>query len=1492
MADLIGTATIRVDMPTTAAVRQIRRFATQGEGQLRGLQNRISTVAREMRSIGDRTVRVTVDDRTRAGATAVRTAVADLQRLGPVRIPVQINDGTRRGATAVQTTVARLQRLGPVKIPVTIDDQTRASATATTTALARLRALGPVRIPVQVVDGTRRGVRAVQTAVAQLRRLSPVRISADIDVDAAATTTASAALRDLQQAARGTARALGTLATRATTATAALVALGAAARTLRGDMDDLDGSIRRTGAGMTGLRGRLGTVSTSASSAGSAMDKLKTAALLLSPALVPIAAQAIHILPLAGAFGAAAGAVAAFGVAVAGQIGSLSEAADAEKKAADAADKYGARSKQAAEAQAAHQKVLAGLPPATRKAAAGLTILRDQYRSWSDALAADTMPVVTKSFAVFGAVLPKLTPVVKGASGELSRFMTILAGGVQTRGFDRVMDRFAQFSSGVLKRANDGLIHFMRTLDTGKASGAFAQVMEYARENGPLVRDVLSNVSQALGNLLEAASNVGPGLLTVVNALAGIVAALPPGAITVFLQVAIAIKAVRLAAAGFAAVGPAVTAFATAIGAMRAAAAGASGVLPRLAAGFMALSRAARIAVAGTGIGLLVIALTELAQMGRQAPPDVDKLTGSLARLGKTGKTAGEAAKAFGADLGGLYGKVQALTDPGTADKVQQWVVSLGGLADWDSTPVKEAKENLDAIDEALAGLVKNGQADLAAAALKRLTAEYGKGGRDTKQFTKELDGYKAAIEDAKFEQELAAEAMGLFGQQAQATAGKLAEQKASADGLRQAIQALNDVNRSALGGMIGFEASVDAAAKAAKENAGSLRMINGELDLSSPKAQAAATALNDLAAKTDEAAGAARESGSSWATVNGIYDRGRQKLVESAMQMGLTRKEAKALADQILKTPDKTARLKGDIQDLDKKVDKAKKDIKSIPPSKVSQMKGTISDLEKKIKDAKARIKSVPASKRSDLRANINDLERKVRSAKSALSSIKSRSVTITAFVQYKGQSIAKVSAGRLAAGGRVKRYASGGPIQSFPDGGYVQGPGTPTSDSVLALMGSGATARVADTEYVVRGAAVRHYGVRLFDALNAMQLPAPKLAGGGMVGAGADAGAGLAAGLGGAARGVEAAARALAGAVTRGVREELQISSPSRAMKALAKDVGKGFIQGLTDSRDKIKAVSKDLAADVRAAFSGRKESNLIKMINRETSELLTAAKKRDAVEKKISDAKKFAADTAARARDTGSLARIVSPEFAAPRMVEQRMKSALAQIKAFTANVDKLRKKGVSKALMRQILELGPEQGGEFAKALAGADAATIKRYNTLQSDLDKQSKKLGNKGADMLYDSGKKAGEGFLTGLKAQQKQIEKLMLDIAKGMQKSIRKALGIKSPSRVMWNVGTLSMDGLRAGLLQQVPAVQRVMDRVAGAVATGTPASLPPAAHGGMPSGRGQQRPTGAGGPRELHVHVHNTGVIGSQFEVENWLARSLDHLSRTGRLPAPRAA
>ncbi|WP_097865957.1 hypothetical protein [Streptomyces sp. rh34] len=667
-------------------------------------------------------------------------------------------------------------------------------------------------------------------------------------------------------------------------------------------------------------------------------------AVSLAPALLPIAASTA---PLVAGMGAATIGIAAFGAAIIPQIQAMSEAAEAEEKYTDAVEKHGAASAEAAKTEEAYLDSIEDMPPATREAAAALSVLKEGYEDWSNALADDTMPVVTKSVAALGALFPKMTPLVKGTSRELERFVTIAAGGIQSAGFERFMKSFADFSTVSLAKANSALVQFTRTLDTGKVGGGVSEFMQYARESGPLVGETLMNLVEALSNLLVASAETGVGMLTLINAFAGLVASVPPEVLTRLLQLALAFKAVKMAAAGMAVAGAAMAAVRVQITAAGVAAVGAGTRMGMLTAAFAALSRGAKLAVAATGVGLLVITLMELSDIGKAAPPNIDKMTSSLGQFAQSGKAAGEMTRVFGKDLDGLMSSLSVLAGAGvSADEF---------FKRFDENPInlKEGTKEIQALDKSLASLVSGGKADLAAAGLDRIKAMMVEAGYSTAGLKSALTEYDEALANAAFEQQLIANSMGVFGEQSLQVQAKLDAQKRSADGLAQSINALSNQYIQARGGIRGMEAAIDAADEAMAKN-------GKTLDNNTEKGRANNEALDNLASATMKAAEAARTNGSSWETVNGIYDRGRAKLIESAQAMGMTENQARKLAAQILKTPDKTARLKGNMEDLQQKLNSAKAKLKSVPDSRKAQIRGNIYQLEKSIASARRQLDAI----------------------------------------------------------------------------------------------------------------------------------------------------------------------------------------------------------------------------------------------------------------------------------------------------------------------------------------------------------------------------------------------------------------------------------------------------------------------------------------------------------------------------------------------------
>ncbi|MEU5497993.1 hypothetical protein [Streptomyces griseofuscus] len=344
-----------------------------------------------------------------------------------------------------------------------------------------------------------------------------------------------------------------------------------------------------------------------------------------------------------------------------------------------------------------------------------------------------------------------------------------------------------------------------------------------------------------------------------------------------------------------------------------------------------------------------------------------------------------------------------------------------------------------------------------------------------------------------------------------------------------------------------------------------------------------------------------------------------------------------------------------------------------------------------------------------------------------------------------------------------------------------------------------------------------------------------------------------------------IAAAAQDMAGAAVTAAETTLQIASPSKVFTKIGRFTGLGFVVGITGTAAQIKAVARKLVADVAKigqetgasfvkslstgtsaqikstvnkvtaditrAFQGKKtriDDVLVSTLNAGNAKLQKLAAQRDAMVKRIADAQKFATDTTNTALQAFSLQSLTQgADKVTASGLTAGLQNAVNQVKTFTAEVNRLAKRGLSKGLLQQIISLGPEQGASIAAALSAATSDQLKRLNNLQGQLSKASTTLGKTGADLLFDSGAQAAKGFLAGLKGQQKAIEKLMLDIAKGMQTAIKAALHIKSPSRVFMHIGDMTGLGLHIGFLRRLAGLQDASRVAARSLADGVTAQL-----------------------------------------------------------------
>ena len=163
--------------------------------------------------------------------------------------------------------------------------------------------------------------------------------------------------------------------------------------------------------------------------------------LMLAPAAIPLlAGLSANLAPVAGQFAAGGAAAGAFGIALAGQVGPLTDSSEALQKYTEAVTLHGEHSKEAMEAAQEYRLQVAAMPLATQRAATAVSILKDDFQEWSDGLADFTMDPVTRGIAVLDELIPHLTPEVKSASTQLDRLVTVAGGAISTPGFDSMSE--------------------------------------------------------------------------------------------------------------------------------------------------------------------------------------------------------------------------------------------------------------------------------------------------------------------------------------------------------------------------------------------------------------------------------------------------------------------------------------------------------------------------------------------------------------------------------------------------------------------------------------------------------------------------------------------------------------------------------------------------------------------------------------------------------------------------------------------------------------------------------------------------------------------------------------------------------------------------------------------------------------------------------------------------------------------------------------------
>lgn len=462
-----------------------------------------------------------------------------------------------------------------------------------------------------------------------------------------------------------------------------------------------------------------------------------------------------------------------------------------------------------------------------------------------------------------------------------------------------------------------------------------------------------------------------------------------------------------------------------------------------------------------------LIALAAAQQANREAfdavTTKVDDLAVKLTRAADQGKALDEA---FTLDTQGLFSGVTREVD-GLGDALSrvlqanpgQWWEDLANATVWGGSAAQQMRTQFQQLDQTLAGMVQGGNAEAASIIFDQIAAAAQEQGIEVSQLAPLFEAYSSAMRNS-------AGASGAALTGAELLAGGLGEM---ADEGTEAVKALTDLGRAMLslsGSEIGLEAAMDAATDAIKENGKTAIEHGGALDIDSEAGRRNKEALMGIASAYLALAEEQMKNGASAAEMADSQARAVGAFIASAEAAGLTREAAAKLAAQFGMIPDDVAtQISAPGANLSRQqIEDVTRAAKLVPGLTEAQVLAPGARPSKAEVDAfVGSVKAVPGLTTAQIRT-IADLYG-VEQAKRAIAGVQGKSVTVTVNYQARGST---------AQTRQASAYATGGP---------VYGPGTTTSDSILAML--------SNREFVHTAAAHDYYGSRLMWAINERRIP-----------------------------------------------------------------------------------------------------------------------------------------------------------------------------------------------------------------------------------------------------------------------------------------------------------------------------------------------------------------------------------------------------------------
>ena len=145
-------------------------------------------------------------------------------------------------------------------------------------------------------------------------------------------------------------------------------------------------------------------------------------------------------------------------------------------------------------------------------------------------------------------------------------------------------------------------------------------------------------------------------------------------------------------------------------------------------------------------------------------------------------------------------------------------------------------------------------------------------------------------------------------------------------------------------------------------------------------------------------------------------------------------------------------------------------------------------------------------------------------------------------------------------------------------------------------------------------------------------------------------------------------------------------------------------------------------------------------------------------------------------------------------------------------------------IGHALVNDMTVWGDKIGSAFNSGVQGSTSGIGSIADRISSGI-----RSGFAGLpDYLRGVGYNAGEGLYDGLASWGGSLNQLARSIANAVSATLRKVLQIRSPSKVMEQIGMYTGEGIEVGLEKSAAGIYSAVDAIAGGITSGIPTQIP----------------------------------------------------------------